>query len=248
MSLVSCLMLTLNRYTLTRKTLEHNLKNSNGANIELLIADNGSSDKQVVEWLKYHPKVTYHRANSQNEGCSRAFNQLYLRAKGDYICLLGNDIELPKGWCQEMVKYAAGVPNSGIIGMDWGHGGVPPLSYKLGSHAHWLNERLDKVFGVWMMRRKLIEDIGFFHEGFHPYGLEDSDFNNRVNIGKYNSCYVPNTHFKSTHIGTGNEDSGPYREMKNKSLEHNLPILHDRCANYKTRGIVEPLPPLREPL
>lgn len=246
--MISCLMLTLDRFKLTRDTFETNIKNAGNQNMEVLIADNGSSDRQIVQYFAGHPLVKYHRRNSQNEGVARAFNQLFLRARGDHICLLGNDIELPPGWLSELVKYSDGVPNSGIIGMDWGHGGLPPLTQKFGIHGHWLDRELDKVFGVWMIRREVIEKLGFFCERFHPYGLEDSDFNNRVNVAGFNSCYVPATHFKSRHVGIKEHDEGQYRTMKNESLRNNLAVLHDRLAIYKQPGYKEPLPEMTEQL
>jgi GT2 family glycosyltransferase len=249
MKKVSLLMLTIDRYELTRQTWETNLRHA-GRNFELegLICDNGSTDRRTPQYFQTHHAVKHLRVNSQNEGVARAFNQLYLWSTGDYICLMGNDIELPQGWLVEMVKYADGVPDSGIIGMDWGHSGMPPLTQKFGIHGHWLTPVLDKVFGVWLMRRAVIDKLGFFCERFHPYALEDSDFNNRVNRAGLNSCYVPNTHFRSRHVGVGEHDSGQYRAMKNESMGKNLAVLSDRIANYTLRGLVEPLPEMRPPL
>jgi len=67
-----------------------------------------------------------------------------------------------------------------------------------------------------------------------------------VNHAGFKSCYIPG--FKSKHIGIGDNDSGEYRQMKNDSLQQNLPLLNDRCANYILRGLIEPLPQMREPL
>lgn len=248
---VSLLMLTMNRYELTSKTYLHNLaaarKNLDpNIQVETLICDNGSSDKRIVDFFKNRPEVSYHRINSQNEGVGRSFNQLYLRAWGDFIVLMGNDIEMPEGWLAEGIAYAEKVPNSGIIGWDWGHGGVPPVSRKMGYVAHWLNETQDKVFGAWLMRSIVVKTIGFFHDRFFPYGLEDSDFNNRVNLAGFNSLYVPN--MKSTHLGGDVGDGTEYRAMKDKSLGDNLKILSDQIANYDIRGIVEPLPERKDPI
>lgn len=242
---VSLLMLTINRFELTTSTYEKNLERArtnlpDDVEIETLICDNGSTDKRIVEYFKNRRELSYHRINSKNEGVGRAFNQLFLRAWGDYIVLLGNDILLPDGWLAEGIAYAEKVPNSGIIGFDWGHGGVPPLTRKIGFCAHWLTETLDKVFGVWLMRREVIKTIGLFHERFFPYGLEDSDFNNRVNLAGFNSLYVPN--MKSEHLGADVGENSDYRAMKDKSLGENLKILNDQVAHYDTRGVVEPLP------
>lgn len=245
---VSLLMLTLDRFALTRDTLTNNIRNAeNFCEMELLVADNGSKDREIAMWIAGHPLTKYHRRNRTNEGVAKAFNQLYLRATGDFICLLGNDLALPKGWLREMIGYAQGVPNSGIIGMDWGHGSLPPQTFQHGSHAHWLTPQLNRVFGVWVMRRAVIETLGFFHEGFDVYGIEDSDFSERVNRAGFNSCYVPSKNFKCDHLGVQAHDEGEYRKMKDASLQKNLGIFLDRMSKFTLNGLIEPLPEMRDP-
>lgn len=247
MNLVSCLMLTIDRFEMTSRVWEHNWLHRGHPDAEMLVADNGSKDRRIVDF--FATRTAYHRVNRWNEGVAHAFNQLFLRSKGRYICLLGNDIELPPGWLAEMVKYADGVPNSGIIGMDWGHSGLPPLTQQNGIWGHWLTPQLNRVFGVWVMRREVIEKLGFFPEHYDVYGLEDSHFNERVNRSGFKSVYVPATHFKSRHIGTGEHDAGEYREMKNKSMAQNLAFLHEDVARWdRGESLYSPLPEMKESL
>ena len=244
----SLLMLTIDRFETTKKVFEANLASARvnlrlGVSIEVLVCDNGSQDQRVIDYFK-SKKIHYHRVNARNEGCARSFNQLFLRSTGELIVLLGNDILLPDGWLEEGIRYAYGVPNSGIIGIDWGHGGVPAMGTKFGVHAHYLDERLDKVFGVWMLKRRVIEEIGFFAEEFEEYGLEDSDFNNRVNLAGFNSYYLPN--MRSQHLENDVGTSTAYRQMKDRSMQRNLAILSRRIGLYDTVGIREPLPEARD--
>lgn len=252
MALVSCLMLTMDRFEITRDVTRKNIDRANKSHsntIELLVADNGSKDPRIVNWIWNQPELSYHRRNLTNEGCAKSFNQLFLRSKGDYICLLGNDIELPEGWLDEMVKYANGIPNSGIIGMDWGHSGMPPLEEKFGILGHWLTPQLNRVFGVMMIRRDVINKIGFFYDDFDVYGLEDSNLNERVTRSGFNSCYVPNTKFKSAHKGVGMADAGAYREMKNQSMSRNLEMFNKLQMAYEDgRPLRENLPEMKEPV
>lgn len=247
--LVSIFVLTWERFELTRETLTLNLSNIlGGAPYELLVCDQGSKDRRVTEFVSTLPNLVYHRKNSRNEGIGKSFNQLYLRSRGEFLCFMGSDLQMPSGWLKEMLGYTKGVPNSGMVGMDWGHSGVPPLTFQNGSHAHWLTPSLDRIFGCWTMRRKIVEEIGLFHEGFDVYGLEDSDFNARVNLSGFKSLYVPNTFWKCKHVGTGVADSGDYRKMKDQSMQKNLPIFWDRYNNRYPGGLKEPLPELRDSL
>lgn len=246
---ISLMMLTIDRFEITRESWRINLANAMTnlpANVELefLVCDNGSTDRRVVDYFK--TVVHYHRANSRNEGVGHAFNQLFLRSTGDVIAMVGPDLRNDPGWLWECARYALEVPNSGIIGLDWGHGQTPPVTMKNGHIGGWLTPKLDRVFGTWVFRRRLIDEIGFFHEGFGPYGMEDSDFNERVNRAGFNSCYHPTLRCK--HVCNDVGEKSAYRRMKDESLQKNSHIFWARHARYNEDGIREPLPPRREPL
>lgn len=251
---VSLMMLTIDRYEMTTDTWRKNISHATinlhpHLQLEHLVCDNGSKDRRIVDYFAEERGIHYHRVNSTNEGCGRAFNQLFLRATGDYLVLLGNDLLNGPGWLDECIRYADKVPDSGIVGIDWGHGHIPPVSERGGIHAHWLTPQLNRVFGTWVMRREVIEKVGFFCEDYGPYGLEDSDFNERVNRAKLQSLYVPNAGIKSTHLGHDVGEDSAYRKMKDESLARNLPIFNARMEQMNTAGWKpEPLPPMRDPL
>lgn len=246
--MTSLLMLTIDRSDTTSSVLSRNLAVAQRTDYELLVADNGSKDKKIIGYVaSLNP--SYHRLNSKNEGCARAFNQLFLRAEGNFICLMGNDIVLPGGWLDTFVKYyeeakARGI-KPGLIGFKCATT-LPPFTAMKGLKAHWLDPINDKVFGVTFFHREVLETIGGFCEDFFPYGLEDSDFNNRVNLAGFKSFYIPG--MESIHVGGDVGEDSEYRKMKDKSLSDNLPILSKRISEYKTKGVFEKLPPMRAPL
>lgn len=248
---ISILMLTLNRFDVTPKCFETNIIRalSVDTDIEVLVADNGSTDKRIVDHFR-DKKLCYHRINSRNEGVGHAFNQLYLRATGDIICFLGNDIEMPEEWLKESVNYMRHVPKPGIIGFDWGHSSLPEMSWKDGIHARWLTPTLNRVFGSWVVDRRVIMKLGLFHEGYGPYGIEDSDFNERVNRAGFNSFYHPT--LKSRHLVNDVGENSDYRRMKDESLGNNLTIFGKRVEAWELENrfnnLVEPLPPMRDPV
>ena len=168
---VSCLMLTLDRYEVTRSTFEKNREalKTEGVELEYLVWDNGSRDHRTLDYFcelrDLRIVKLFHMAN-KNVGVAQAFNQLCARAKGDVVVLLGNDIELQPGTLAEALRYISAVPRCGIVGVDWGHSGVPPLSEKNGIIAHYLTEQLDKVFGTWFVPRAVIDERGLFCEEY----------------------------------------------------------------------------------
>lgn len=245
--LVSILMLTIDRYEITKRCLEHNLATSNIdlSKIELLVCDNGSKDQRIIDFIKAQSLLKYHRLNKVNEGVASSFNQLLIRATGKHICLLGNDILMPSDWLAEMVRYAEAVPGSGLIGLQCTEA-LPPLSSYHGIIGHYVDKKIDRVFGTWVFRRELLDLVGGFCEEFNPYGLEDSDYNNRVNFMGLKSLYVPNK--RSEHIGNDVGQSSEYRKMKDKSLSKNTEVYMRRVREYGVKGLFESLPQLKEPL
>jgi GT2 family glycosyltransferase len=247
---VSFMMLTIDRFEITSKAWQHNMRTARhkvpqSVRFENLVCDNGSTDKRIVDFFISNG-IHYHRVNKRNEGVSHSFNQLYLRSTGDVLVFMGNDIECDEGWLHEALRYCYGMPNCGIVGIDWGHGGVPPITCKLGVNAHHLSPQLNRVFGTWIVRRRVVEEIGLFHEGFGPYGIEDSDFNERVTRAGFHSLYMP--HMRSRHLCNDVGQGTDYRKAKDQSLAKNCEIFNHRVTRFDVDGIREPLPPAREPL
>lgn len=246
MKTASLLFMTMDRLEETKQTLNTNLYNHGCDNleIELLWCDNGSKNQELIEFVK-SKNPFYSRLNKRNEGCAKGFNQLYLRSRGEYIIMMGNDVLMPDGWLKEMINYADHVPNAGLIGVECA-AGKPDISFQFGCYAHFLNPKHPKVFGVTLIKRRLIEEIGLFHDGFGVYGLEDSDFNLRATRAGFTSLYVPK--MKSTHIGEDCGTTSEYRKMKDDSIALNDKIINELVLKYPTSNLKEPLPELRDPL
>ena len=95
--LVSVICLSYNHEVYVVEAL-NSVINQTYSNIELLIADDCSSDHSVgviQDWLQHHPNV-YFLANEKNLGNTKTFNQLAKKAKGEFIIdLAADDILLP---------------------------------------------------------------------------------------------------------------------------------------------------------
>ena len=95
--LVSVICLSYNHEVYVVEAL-NSVINQTYSNIELLIADDCSSDHSVgviQDWLQHHPNV-YFLANEKNLGNTKTFNQLAKKAKGEFIIdLAADDVLLP---------------------------------------------------------------------------------------------------------------------------------------------------------
>ena len=241
---ISILLLSWDRYDLLVKTLNHNLSVINYP-YELLICDQGSKDKKVLDFLETKESM-YFRKNSKNEGIGKSFNQLYLRSHGKYIALMSNDILWPANWGSTMVEWLEKVPNAGLCAFEWWNWLMPPLKKKFGYEAYWLAADKNRVYGPMMFKRYVVEQVGLAPESFGPYG-EDFDFNERVNRAGFNSFYIPGV--KAQHLGDDVGEQTEYRKMKDASVGPNLDLFWKRHALWEQgESIREPLPPLRDPL
>ncbi len=243
----SILLLTIDRFDETVKTINQNFSNHGfKGEIELLWCDNGSKDKRVIDFISKQKNLVYSRLNKVNEGVARSFNQLIIRSTGDFIYFMSNDILLPPNWLGKMAEAAFKVPRAGIVGIQCT---VPPnpVSRKHGLDAHWVTMGVPgthAIFGPMGITRECLNDVGGFAEAYETYGCEDSDFNWRVFHAGRDSFYIPNC--KSVHIGNDAGSKSDYRKMKDEALKKSFQVMQSRSvgpSNFK-----EPLPEKREAL
>ena len=78
-------------------------------NLELVFADNGSSDGSV-EWISAHyPQVRIIR-HPENWLFCKGNNEAIRQTDGDYVVLLNNDVEVPPTWLEPLVILAESDP------------------------------------------------------------------------------------------------------------------------------------------
>lgn len=103
-----------NNRELLSQCIESVFAQSEDVSIELLVADNGSTDDSV-KWLKReHPKVRLFEY--ENIGFSRANNRLIAQARSPMILLLNNDCVMEKGSLHKLTELMKSDPRMGILG------------------------------------------------------------------------------------------------------------------------------------
>jgi len=220
---VSHILLTLDRYELTKEIVNDTLSKA-GYPFELLVCDNGSADHRVCPMIEgLYPSVFI--KNKYNQGVAKMQNQLIRQAKGEYICLIGNDIRMPENWLNSVVEIYKQIPQSGIAGIHC----VERLHPEVNINGLKVHE--GGVFGTMLFSKSIYDEVGKICEDYHPYGLEDSDLNIRVLLAGYRNYYING--LSSSHEGADMHTDSDYRAMKNKSIEDNATKFEENVRRYK---------------
>ena len=232
--LVSILLNTIDRYELTVKCIGSALATA-GFPFELLVCDNGSTDARVAEYTRsLHP--TYFRVNGMNAGIAHMHNQMLLRARGDWFCLLDNDIEIRwNGWLAAMVNAYERVPLSGIQAL-YTAGLSPELHPEVevcGVKIHpAVPPKEDAAFGTRLFGRKVLEKVGYFCEEYDPYSLADNEYNWRAYHAGFVNYYLGGPECYHLDLDVG-QNTG-YRRMKDESMRVAFPKFQANMERYKT--------------
>jgi len=188
---------------------------------EIIIVDNGSDDGSKHLIRKYNNEIILIELD-QNYGFSQAVNEGIKHARGEYVILLNNDINLTREFLttlfqsisqkrnafsvqSKMLKYKdktmiddAG-NNLSILGWTKKRG--------TGKSARFCDKPA-KIFsscaGAAIYKKSLFDEIGYFDESFFAY-LEDVDIGYRSRIYGYENWYCPDA--VCSHVGSGTTGS-----------------------------------------
>ena len=80
------------------------IENTKLAEVEIVIADNGSTDDSLVVLNKKFPAVKV-IAFEQNYGFAEGYNKALWRLDADYFVLLNSDVEVTENWLQPLLDY-----------------------------------------------------------------------------------------------------------------------------------------------
>lgn len=206
--------------------------------IEIIIINNGSTDN-TDQYLKTLPSNFFLIINNKkNLGFSKACNQGALKAKGDFLIFLNNDVVAVNGWLTKMMSVYNG--NVGIVGSKLlypngsiQHAGIVIVSNKndplFALHNYYkkpgnlpeanLLRDYQAVTGACMLiKKELFFDVDCFDENYIN-GYEDIDLCFKVKQKGHRIIYCPQSilyHYEST-------TSGRYDNVR-----HNVSILHNK--------------------
>lgn len=106
---VSVVILNWNGCEMLRTFLPSVVRHSEGADIEVCVADNGSTDASVDMLRKEFPSVRIILLE-QNHGFADGYNLALQQVDAEYVVLLNSDVEVTAHWLEPMVAYLDGHP------------------------------------------------------------------------------------------------------------------------------------------
>ena len=175
---VSVICVCHNQARFVKGALE-SVKNQTYRDVELIIVDDGSSDDsaQIIEqWIKKNPETVFVNLR-QNVGYTKAFNQVFQLAKGDfYIDLAADDVLLPDriergitGFLEKGERYAIQFSDANFIDEEGKY--VRKHSEKFPHHTipqdDVYTEVIQRYFicsPTMMIRKSLLDALGGYDE------------------------------------------------------------------------------------
>ncbi len=250
----------------TKKCLQCVKKTLDGKiGYEVIIVDDASKDGSVAFFntLKSPHHVIY---NEKQRGFAKNNNLAASRAKGEYLCLLNNDVFVEGDWLEPMIKVFEDNQNVGVVGnvqrlafsKKYDHMGVVfgplgnPRHYGQGYYHRPFKGEIKQWSAVTaaccLVSRKDFLEIGGFDE-IYINGCEDVDLCLRYNR---NGCRNFIAHDSIvTHVKGASEGRKRFNDRNSQVLQEkwggeikrneavNDQILH--AQNYIYRGLFRPL-------
>lgn len=106
----SVIILNWNGEKYIDKFLPSVIQYSHGEGIEVVVADNGSTDKSVELIRNNYPQIRIIELQ-QNYGFAEGYNQAIRQTEAEYVVLLNSDVEVTPHWLDTMLDYMDRHPN-----------------------------------------------------------------------------------------------------------------------------------------
>jgi GT2 family glycosyltransferase len=209
---ISIIMLNWNQKDMTLACLT-SLQKTNYPNYEIILVDNASTDDSVSAVQKEFSDVTL-LENQSNLGVAGGRNvglEYVKKRDTDYILFLDNDTTVHEDFLSEMVKVGERDKKVGILtgkiyfysepNKIWCAGGTLNLyrcQFSLRGYDEFdkgqyeKTQEVDHVTGcMFMIKKELVEKLGFLDEDFVQYFGEDTDWCLKAKKEGFKIVYVP---------------------------------------------------------
>jgi GT2 family glycosyltransferase/tetratricopeptide (TPR) repeat protein len=217
--LTSIIILTHNQLDYTRLCVE-SIQRYTPELHELIFVDNASSDG-TLEYLECLPDVKVIR-NAENRGFPAGANQGIRAATGRQVLLLNNDTVVTPGWLGRQLRTLHSDERIGLVGpcsnfvsgqqqvpARYGDlAGLDEFARAWGRDHDRVVEVTDRLVGFCLLiRREVIDQVGFLDERFGLGCFEDDDYTRRALVAGFRAVIARNAfihHFGGrTFVGSG---------------------------------------------
>ena len=104
MKKISVVILNWNGVGMLQKFLSKVVEYSASQDVEVCVADNGSTDESLT-WLKTHCSDVRLIVLDQNYGFAEGYNRALQQVQAEYVVLLNSDVEVTPHWLEPLVEY-----------------------------------------------------------------------------------------------------------------------------------------------
>lgn len=213
--LVSIIIPTRNGVALLRRCIESVLEKTHYKNYEILVVDNQSDEAATLTYLEGLARLGQVRVLRDDNpfNFSTLNNFAVQAARGSYLCLMNNDMEvISENWLNEMLSLAAH-PDTGAVGAKLyypddtiqhagvvlGMGGIAGHLYRGAARDSTgymtrlaLPQNMSAVTAACLVVRKAVfEEVGGLNEQDLAVAFNDVDFCLRVQERGYRNVWTP---------------------------------------------------------
>jgi GT2 family glycosyltransferase len=242
--MISLVIPSLDKVTYTRRCLD-SLLQTDGVAYEFVIVDNGSSDGTPEYLLDFRRRAgqqgirTAVLFNDRNVGACTARNQAILFCHGEEIAFLDNDIVLRDcGWLVRLRARLYADERTAVVtpkllfpfppfAIEHTEIGISPggvVGY-VGRGADRLDPRFTmpreiqcSASACVLVKRAVLDEVGYFDEIFNPVQFEDNDLFYRMKSHGYRLLYEPSVemyHFENVTTNNTPKLNFKYQTIKN---------------------------------
>ena len=210
--LVSIITVNFNQSEVTCALLE-SLNKTTYPNLEVIVVDNNSTEDNPDIIKERYPNIVFIK-NPINYGFAAGNNFGLMRAKGEYVFLLNNDIEVPPSFIEPLVDKLKQHPEIGAVSPKIkfyyqpdtlqfaGYTPFHPVTMRNTAIGYWekdkgqYNEDRETPFthgAAMMVPMRVVKEVGLMSYIFFLY-YEEADWCARIAKAGYKMYYVHNSH------------------------------------------------------
>ena len=108
------IILNWNGIKLLKELLPIAVRHTSGPEVDLIVADNGSTDDSV-EWIHANFPEVKVISFASNHGFAEGYNLAVSRTDYPYVCLLNSDVEVTEGWWRPILDFMKRNPDVGAV-------------------------------------------------------------------------------------------------------------------------------------